>query len=80
LCDKCGEGINFRRELRTAGQTLCIPCGAAERQANGQGVVQSAINPPVLLIVGFKKVGKTRLMERLVTELSGRGHRIACIN
>jgi molybdopterin-guanine dinucleotide biosynthesis protein B len=33
---------------------------------------------PVLLIVGYKKVGKTTLLEKLVAELSGRGYRIGC--
>ena len=25
-CDQCGEGINFRRELRREGKTLCRSC------------------------------------------------------
>jgi molybdopterin-guanine dinucleotide biosynthesis protein MobB len=73
-CDACGEGINFRREIRRAGQTLCIPC------ADGAHSAASQLNtkPPVVLIVGYKKVGKTRLLEGLVTELTGRGYRVAC--
>jgi formylmethanofuran dehydrogenase subunit E len=78
-CDSCGEGINFRREINTAGRTLCIPCADAERHPNGHGGPQSETRPPVLLIVGFKKVGKTRLLESLISELSSRGHRVACI-
>ena len=35
--------------------------------------------PPLLGIAGFKNVGKTTLVERLVAELSGRGFRIATI-
>src|SRR5258708_33157756 len=30
VCGKCGEGINFRREVRRAGETLCRAC-AGER-------------------------------------------------
>ena len=78
-CDSCGEGINFRREIHTAGRTLCIPCAGAERHPNGRGGLQSETRPPVLLIVGFKKVGKTHLLENLISELSSRGHRVACI-
>ncbi len=30
VCEKCGEGINFRREVRREGRTLCRSC-AGER-------------------------------------------------
>lgn len=30
VCDECGEGINFRREIRRDGRTLCRGC-AGER-------------------------------------------------
>ncbi|MCI0402323.1 MAG: FmdE family protein [Acidobacteria bacterium] len=30
VCEKCGEGINFRREVRREGQVLCHAC-AGER-------------------------------------------------
>ncbi len=75
-CDKCGEGINFRREIHIAGETLCIPCADSRRDAKGS---QFKARPPVLLIVGYKKVGKTRLLEALITELSARGYRVGCI-
>jgi formylmethanofuran dehydrogenase subunit E len=26
VCDVCGEGINFRRELRREGKVLCRSC------------------------------------------------------
>jgi molybdopterin-guanine dinucleotide biosynthesis protein MobB len=78
-CDNCGEGINFRREIHTAGRILCIPCAGAECHSNGDGGLQNEARAPVLLIVGFKKVGKTRLLENLISELSSRGHRVACI-
>jgi molybdopterin-guanine dinucleotide biosynthesis protein B len=78
-CDSCSEGINFRREIHAAGRILCIPCADAERQLNDRGSLQTETRPPVLLIVGFKKVGKTRLLENLIKELSSRGYRVACI-
>lgn len=71
-CDSCGEGINFRREIHIAGETLCIPCADSRRSL-------PKTKPPVLLIVGYKKVGKTRLLESLITELCSRGHRVGCI-
>jgi formylmethanofuran dehydrogenase subunit E len=76
-CDSCGEGVNFRREIHMRGRTLCIPCADAERDRHAGP--QTETKPPVLLIVGFKKVGKTRLLEKLISELSARGHRVACI-
>jgi formylmethanofuran dehydrogenase subunit E len=78
-CDNCGEGINFRREVYAAGRTLCIPCAASKQDFKGGVALQAEKTPPVVLIVGFKKVGKTRLMEKLVGELSARGYRIACV-
>ena len=78
-CDGCGEGIHFRREIHVAGRILCIPCADAERYSQGRGGLQSEARAPVLLIVGFKKVGKTRLLENLIRELSSRGYRVACI-
>jgi molybdopterin-guanine dinucleotide biosynthesis protein B len=35
--------------------------------------------PPVVLIVGYKKVGKTRLLEALIAELTARGYRVGCV-
>ncbi len=75
-CDNCGEGINFRREILIAGETLCIPCADSRRDPKSS---QAKTKPLVLLIVGYKKVGKTRLLERLIAELSGRGYRVGCI-
>ncbi len=75
-CDNCGEGINFRREIQIGEETLCIPCADSQRHLRSS---QLKAKPPVVLIVGYKKVGKTRLLERLITELSGRGRRVGCI-
>ena len=30
VCDLCGEGINFRRELRCEGKTLCRSCAGEQ--------------------------------------------------
>lgn len=78
-CDSCGEGINLRREIRLAGQTLCIPCA----QSNGasQRLSRSPSGAPaqVLHIVGVKKVGKTTLIEKLVAELTARGYTVGTV-
>jgi formylmethanofuran dehydrogenase subunit E len=76
-CANCGEGVNLRRAVRLSGRTVCIPCAHGSREA----VPYLAAGPnttPVLLIVGYKKVGKTTVLEKLVAELSGRGYRVAC--
>ncbi|VAW13251.1 Molybdopterin-guanine dinucleotide biosynthesis protein MobB [hydrothermal vent metagenome] len=39
----------------------------------------SGPNPPMIGIAGYKHVGKTTLVERLVTELSARGMRVATV-
>ena len=35
-CSQCGEGINFRREVKHNGQTLCRAC-AGERYCEESG-------------------------------------------
>jgi formylmethanofuran dehydrogenase subunit E len=76
-CDRCGEGVNLQRAVQLAGQTLCIPC--ARRSSAPQPHPAPGIStPPVVLIVGYKKVGKTTLLENLIAELSSRGYRVAC--
>jgi formylmethanofuran dehydrogenase subunit E len=72
-CDSCGEGINLRREVQIAGRTLCIPCAQGSILGNGASKVK------VLLIVGYKKVGKTTLIEKLIPELSSRGYRVGTV-
>lgn len=76
-CAECGEGINFHREVRVDGRTLCIPC--SRLSSNGHPIGESATSPKVLLIVGYKKVGKTTLIEKLIPELSQRGYRVATV-
>ncbi|HEX5019849.1 MAG TPA: molybdopterin-guanine dinucleotide biosynthesis protein B [Candidatus Binatia bacterium] len=77
-CAVCGEGINFRREVEAGGRILCIPCAQGGIISNGNGVgIRSS--PKILLIVGYKKVGKTTLIENLIPELSRRGYRVGTV-
>jgi formylmethanofuran dehydrogenase subunit E len=77
-CTNCGEGINFDREVQISGRTLCISCAQSSYSSdNSTGRNESL--PKTLLIVGHKKVGKTRLIEKLIPELSRRGYRVATI-
>jgi formylmethanofuran dehydrogenase subunit E len=78
-CDSCGEGINLRREIRLAEQTLCIPCAQTHGITGRPSRAPIGAPAPVLHVVGFKKVGKTSLIEKLVAELTGRGYRVGTI-
>jgi formylmethanofuran dehydrogenase subunit E len=78
-CDECGEGINFHREVRIGGRTLCIPCARGAFLPNGNGLSKMETNPKILLIVGSKKVGKTTLIEKLIPVLTSRGYRVATV-
>ena len=78
-CDSCGEGINLRREVRWAGQTLCIPCAQSNETSQRLGGALRGAPAQVLHIVGFKKVGKTALIEKLVAELTARGYRVGTV-
>ncbi|HXG51313.1 MAG TPA: molybdopterin-guanine dinucleotide biosynthesis protein B [candidate division Zixibacteria bacterium] len=78
LCQSCGEGINFRRERVVGGKTLCIPCARGAYLPFG-GEPAPPLLPKVVLVVGFKKSGKTSLVEKLVPELTARGYRVATI-
>lgn len=73
-CEACGEGVNFHREVSVGGRTLCIPCAAKSRLDSAE-----PNRPKVLLIVGYKKTGKTTLIEKLIPELSGRGYRVGTV-
>jgi formylmethanofuran dehydrogenase subunit E len=75
ICASCGEGINLRREVRVGERTLCIPCA----QGSWRFGAASGDRPKVILIVGYKKVGKTTLIEKLVPELSSRGYRVGTV-
>jgi len=75
ICASCGEGINLRREVRVGERTLCIPCA----QGSLSSGAASGDRPKVILIVGYKKVGKTTLIERLIPELSSRGYRVGTV-
>jgi formylmethanofuran dehydrogenase subunit E len=74
-CEACGEGINYHREVRVNGRTLCIPCSQGGLLPNSK----AETIPKVLLIVGYKKVGKTTLIEKLIPELSSRGYRVGTV-
>ncbi len=75
ICASCGEGINLRREVRVDGRILCVPCAQRNLGSNGAG----GDHPKVILIVGYKKVGKTTLIEKLIPELSSRGYRVGTV-
>ena len=75
ICEECGEGINLLREVRADGRILCIPCAQRNVGSNGAG----GDRPKVILIVGYKKVGKTTLIEKLIPELSSRGYRVGTV-
>jgi formylmethanofuran dehydrogenase subunit E len=78
-CDKCGEGINFHREVRIGDRTLCIPCARGAFLPTGNGSNRTETDPKILLIVGSKKVGKTTLIEKLIPQLTSRGYRVATV-
>jgi formylmethanofuran dehydrogenase subunit E len=78
-CEICGEGINLRREVKLHGKTLCILCAGRDLLANGKASASTGSDPKVLLIVGYKKVGKTALIEKLIPELSNRGYRVGTV-
>ncbi len=78
-CDSCGEGINLRREIHLAGQTLCIPCAQSNGASQPPDRSRTAVPARVLHVVGFKKVGKTTLIEKLVAELTARGYRVGTV-
>ena len=78
-CAECGEGINYHREVRVSGRTLCIPCAQGGLLPEGNRITRTETTPKVLLIVGYKKVGKTTLIEKLIPELSNRGYRVGTV-
>jgi formylmethanofuran dehydrogenase subunit E len=78
-CDECGEGINFHREVSIGGRRLCIPCARGSFLPGAARVEPSKNEPKILLIVGYKKTGKTTLIEKLIPELASRGYRVATV-
>ena len=45
ICESCGEGINYEREVRIGGRTVCRPCSGegyyAVRQTHREGRSES---------------------------------------
>ncbi|MEE9162519.1 MAG: molybdopterin-guanine dinucleotide biosynthesis protein B [Candidatus Neomarinimicrobiota bacterium] len=85
ICERCGEGINDRREVKRTGGTLCrayafgsyyqvITSGNSQRRQGG-----SSVTPPVIAIVGPSGSGKTRVATTLIRMLVDRGYRIAAV-
>jgi len=60
-------------------RTLCIPCAQGGLLPESNPVNKTETTPKVVLIVGYKKVGKTTLIERLVPELSSRGYKVGTV-
>jgi formylmethanofuran dehydrogenase subunit E len=60
-CGACGEGINYHREVRVNGRTLCIPCAQGGLLPNGNGIGKMETLPKVLLIVGLQESRKNDL-------------------
>ncbi len=75
-CSRCGEGINFRREILVNGKVLCIPCYQGSYVGRHS---KTGDFPPVIHIVGKKNSGKTTLIEKIIPELSARGYRVATV-
>jgi formylmethanofuran dehydrogenase subunit E len=78
-CAECGEAINFHREVICGERALCIPCAQGGVLPNRNRFSENATIPKVLLIVGYKKVGKTTLIEKLIPELTNRGYRVGTV-
>jgi molybdopterin-guanine dinucleotide biosynthesis protein B len=78
-CAACGEEINFHREVEVGGRALCIPCARGAFLPKNNGSSETVAAPKVLLIVGYKKVGKTTLIEKLIPELADRGYRVGTV-
>jgi len=78
-CKSCGEEINFHRDVEIEGYSFCIPCARGAMLPSNNGLAEIQTAPKVLLIVGYKKVGKTSLIEKLIAELADRGYRVGTV-
>jgi len=79
LCSQCGEGINFKREIKVDGRILCLPCAQGGYIHRNSKIDTDIDAPPVIHIVGRKNSGKTTLIEKIIPQLSARGYRVAAI-
>ncbi len=79
FCERCGEGINSRREIQINGQILCVPCAQGSYLPQAKRQEPKPHLPRVILVTGRKNSGKTVLIEKLIPELSQRGYRVGTI-
>ena len=79
FCERCGEGINFKREIKLDGQLLCIPCAQGYYLPQNRRKVVCPSSPKVIHVVGPRKNGKTTVIEKLIPELSQRGYRVGTV-
>jgi len=80
-CDRCGEGVNDRREVTAAGRILCKACavGAYYQPIEVNDDAKSSGPPPVVAVVGYSNSGKTRVAASLIEILSAKGYRVSAI-
>jgi formylmethanofuran dehydrogenase subunit E len=76
-CARCGEGINFRREVIQDGKILCIPCAQGSYLPRREAEREE--RPKWLFIGGPSNSGKTTLIEKLISELTARGYRVGTV-
>lgn len=77
-CGKCGEGINFQREVIKDEKALCIPCARGSYLPQTKNP-SSDDRPKLLFIGGPSNGGKTTLIEKLIPELRARGYRVGAV-
>jgi molybdopterin-guanine dinucleotide biosynthesis protein B len=75
-CERCGEGINFKRDVVKDGKTLCIPCA---RGSYLPVPIPSGAQPKLVFIGGPSNSGKTTLIEKLIPEIALRGYRVGTV-
>ena len=83
-CDRCGEGINDRREVSVAGRELCKACAGGAYYLPADSLEtefdsEADGSPPVVAVVGYSNSGKTRVAASLIEILTERGYRVAAI-
>lgn len=80
ICSGCAEEISNERQVLHDGQVYCRACAGESYYANLNANPKNSLTPiPVVTVIGKSGSGKTTLLEKLVTELTGRGYRLATI-